>query len=254
MPRHADARRRTAERGLTLTDLLAIGLVVGLVTLLLPAVLFKRRETSHRPRCKNNLRQISVAAIAYMTSNYGPANRKGFLPHVRALDQPDGPEDVGVVFQRLVNIGEIDDPEVLICSSSLDVPERIVPVPGEPDRAKAYRDALAAFAFADTDVRTSRSFSYGWAGETRTDGNSKASDIIIADRSVQPPSTPPGTTPTAWRPWNHVGGRNVARFDGSVDWLPLEAELQLRAAAPGQTERIEELNVLAPPLLPSPGK
>ncbi len=154
----------------------------------------------HHPRteCADNLNRIGIAAIAYLTSPLGPGGKKGFSPHVRGLDEDDRPEDVGVVFALLVKVGEVEDAEVFVCPGSAD----LAPSVGDP----------STFSYSDSDVRTSAAFSYGWVREQMTDASSKASTPMAADRTAAPPV---GTSPG-----NHEGGRNILRFDGSVDFAP----------------------------------
>jgi prepilin-type N-terminal cleavage/methylation domain-containing protein len=62
---------RTLHRGFTLVELLVvIAIIAILIALLLPA-LSKAREQANRTACLNNVRQLSIAAIAYANDNKG---------------------------------------------------------------------------------------------------------------------------------------------------------------------------------------
>ncbi len=190
------------ERGVRVWELVLIAVVVAVSVLLLATSRGRTRDLANRTKCVSNLKQVGIAVISYMTSPLGPDGRKGYLPHVRARDAPDGPGDVGRTWEMLVWTGGIDDPECFVCPGAGDVPRR-----------RPEDEALAAFRFEDSDVQTTREFSYGWTKDQRTDGNSRSSMIVAADRTAGPGSR------------NHADGRSLLRFDGSVDFLPIEVEL-----------------------------
>ncbi len=223
------------------SDLAAIGAVIGVAALLLPVVGAAGDDESERMQCRNQLREIGIASIAYLTSGYGPGGREGFMPHARRLDEPDGPAHVGLVWQQLVRTGEIDRSEVFVCPSSADE------APALEDGASAHK----SFAFDEADVTRSSEFSYGWTKNARTDDNSRSSTIIAADRSAGAP---------VGKIRNHRGGRHILYFDGASDFVPIALEVEGKAAAKGdwQLERLlehlgglDELNILPRPSVPA---
>ncbi len=171
---------------LTLTDIFVLAPVL-LSTVLFASctgALGKAREKAQRTKCANNLRQIGIAAISFSMNERGP------VPHIGEATAEDGPGDVGKALAKLVQAGEIDDADVFICPSSSDVPTAIA-------------DA-GSFAFADDDVTTSTSFSYGWTKRHVDPNKARSTTLITADRRLV---------------GNHPDGRNVGRVDGSVDFI-----------------------------------
>ncbi len=203
-----DRTARRLGRG-SLIDLLVVaGVIAVLVVIVGPAVRTAAGDRKNRAMCANNLRQIGIGCISYMVTGLGPGNRKGFMPHVGGIAMEDERGDVGIAFGLLVRVGEIDDPEVFICPQSRDIPTRL-------------RDGqdVSKFEFHDPDVTSSAEFSYGYIKTMRTDGNSRSSRIMMADRTMGR-ALGGGETIVC-----HPNGRNVGRFDGTVDWIPADVEL-----------------------------
>ena len=196
--------------------------------------LLEVRSGAARTNCANNLRQVGVSSIAYMNNNTGPGNRSGFMPHVRGVDELDGPEDVGKIFEMLVRSKEIDDARIFICMGSEDIPISI----GADERLSDFRFE------AGTNVMDAPNFSYGWVKRQVTSSNARSSDAISADRALPLKLEESGWfIPPEHRFSYHSDGRNFLLYDGSVMFVPRDHEL---AATPDPDIRamLDQLNII----------
>jgi hypothetical protein len=218
---------------------------VVLVVLVLGAAffapaLFKAKEKSCGPRCKNQLRQIGLAAIQY-------ADDQRFLPHVGRLQDLDGdfqgmgPTSTTKSLRALLWFGYLDRPETLICGSS-DYGWR--PIESELTKGNMRywfwdgdhergNPGLTPFVdgLPDPSVERVEDLSYGWTrkGMNR---NTRGSSLLAADRAVrlesefsQAPPPHPG-----WR-GNHGDGWHVLFADASTRWVATTDTLHDRAPA-----------------------
>jgi len=219
-------KRCRRARGFTIIEMLIVLMIISLlISLLLPAI-SRVREKASRTSCANNLRQIGVAALGYMSQNHGPNTRKGFMPHIQGVDTPDGPGDVGAVFELLVRTGEIDVAGVFTCPSSADVPEPIGPDPTK-------------YSMTVTDVtQYGAPFSYGWTRH-QLQGNVRSDTIVAADRTITEFSQP-----VFGAIINHRDGRNVLHFSGAVDFIPRDLEAATSAVRDADlAAMLDELNL-----------
>ena len=187
--------------------------------------------------CANTLSLLGVSSIAYMNSNVGPGMRAGYMPHVRGVDELDGPQDVGKAFEMLIRTGELDDARVFVCPSSTDIPRLFF---YEQADGNEQADWLKTFTFNDSDVSSSADFSYGWVKRQLTSSNAKSRDAISADRSLSPEADGSQVTSNIL---NHVVGRNVLHYDGSTSFVARDAEV---GATPDQEvlDMLDQLNII----------
>ncbi len=202
-------RIRRRDRGTTIEEVLVVISIVALLVLLLPSASTSARRDANQMACANNLRQLGTAAMSYAQGPYGPGRRPGWLPHIRGRKSDDEPEDVGKVFAMLVKIGALDTAEIFVCPSSMT------------DFAPKVREQRR-FAFTDTDVGSSREFSYGWT-KKQLSQSAASTALLAADRASGPQQDDVG---------NHGDGRNVLRKDGSVEFYTTfrEAEREVGKA------------------------
>jgi hypothetical protein len=202
--------------------------VIALGAAFFAPALFKAKERSGGPRCKNQLRQIGLAAIHY-------SDDLRFLPHVTRLQELDGDfQDAGPTsttksLRALMWHGYLDRPETLICGSS-DYGWR--PIESELTKGNMRywfwggdhergNPGLTPFVdgLPDPSVEQVEDLSYGWTrkGMNR---NTRASSILAADRAVRIESefsqAPPGRA--GWR-GNHADGWHVLFADASTEWV-----------------------------------
>ncbi len=179
---------------------------------------YQKSGRAVREQCARHLRAIGEACLAYASAPLGPGGAKGYLPHAASSDEDDRPEHVGEAFALLIRAGFIDDPEVLTCYASNDIPVR----PG-PDWEPL------GFRFEDNDVRTSHSFSYGFVRAQARVGETAPETVIAAERSAWSDADP---VPHDGLIRNHFEGRHILRLDGSVEWVSSdEASKPAMAAA-----------------------
>ncbi len=162
----------------------------------------RAEDDALRARCVERLRLVALGSGLYVNDPVGPGGATGHCAHAGTGAGATAPGEVGEAFALLIRTACIDDPEALICPASFDLPAPL------GDRA--------AFGFADDDVRTSAEFSFGWIAAALDARSADARTIVSADRSVGDPR-PPADGAHLIR--NHRGGRNVLRFDGTVEFV-----------------------------------
>lgn len=231
--------RRRPHTGFTLTEILVvIGIIGVLIAILLP-VMSKVRETSKRTQCMSNLRQIGQALFSYATDNRGGLPRIQWRkepgqdpPFVDPLDNDPSPFSVNCFNSNsaalflLVREGRLT-PNVFICPSTDDQPD---PLGGQP---AVQRSNFTNYGDAMNGVRT-RSYTYarlypstapGAAGLTNLLQTLKPDFALAADHGI-PICANQNDERANWHSAGLAGnslnhnsaGQNVLYADGRVTW------------------------------------
>ena len=129
MQRHATSKPRSTRRGFTLIEMLVVlGLIVGLMALLLPAIL-KAREAGRSTQCQANLHQFYLGLMQYYDAN------KHYVPY--RIEDPTVFNKWGVQrprWQWLLSemLGRpVQNPDALIAAGNADTTYADVPLDNE---------------------------------------------------------------------------------------------------------------------------
>jgi prepilin-type N-terminal cleavage/methylation domain-containing protein/prepilin-type processing-associated H-X9-DG protein len=156
-------RRRNADRGFTLVELLVVIMIIAILAGLLFPVITATVENAQSLECRNNLKEIAQAVLRYASENGGVI--------VPAYDEEAGLRWANILVMRgyvtSANIaGQSDDPlekrSILLCPSTLSV-ENTTTAPLSP-----FADEAQGWVRLGNDTHEV-ACSYYWNGCTDTD-------------------------------------------------------------------------------------
>jgi hypothetical protein len=214
-------------RAQTLVDLvvtlevLLIGL--GFCSAALPMSMLHTHDRSNSTRCRNNLKQIGLAAIQY-------SDDKRFFPHISGRNELDGgyrSNTATRVFRALVNQNYNDSPECFICPSSSDQFNPLTKAAredircfrwegadGPPARVSALRpDGVDAH---DVPLNKATDLSYGWTRKFLT-SNSTSKTLLAADKAMLPRDETTSDAAGAAHAENMIGNHRGVMYAVAVD-------------------------------------
>ena len=213
------------------------GLADALLTIFLLALIFtfaitpffmRAKGVSDLTRCSHNLRQIALAYVQY-------GDDKRFLPHMGPTNALSGDASTNHPTKSVRTViwyGYHDNPEALICPSSVDI---YVPIQNNEVRENMRLWSWGSEGGANTvppwrqgddpTLLESEELSYGMT-RRGLNHNVKSTVVLGADRGVRrhedwrdiPKATLPGDV------GNHSEGWNVAKADATVEFFPKAAE------------------------------
>jgi prepilin-type N-terminal cleavage/methylation domain-containing protein len=240
MTRHRRRRPRRVRRqsGFTLTEILVvIGIIGVLVAILLP-VMSKVRESSKRANCANNLRQIGQGLSNYALANNGvypriitkKVNNDDFLDHVEPAanlpnpfeNEANGFNAIYGAFFLLVRDNHVQA-KSFICPSTVDEPDTFEG--GSPQTRSNF--TIPYIGSSSGPLATNCSYTYvtvypGLAAKFKVFkvGMLKGDYPLASDKSTRRCQVfPDDDLSSNGNSRNHNRkGQNVLRADGRVDW------------------------------------
>ncbi|MFP4027338.1 MAG: prepilin-type N-terminal cleavage/methylation domain-containing protein [Candidatus Brocadiia bacterium] len=233
-----ESENRLNFKGFTLIELLVVIAIIAILAAMLMPALERARESARRAACVNNLHQLALGATMGAGDNDGlPVTRKGG-GNFRTIN-PYSSDPLGMM--KLLN-GEYFNLDVLGCPSE-DYPL----IHGWSARSHALTFTSYAYRYNVSQVVRIHATSGNemWLGGAKYQRISKHRrwQAFFAEASakrnyyVTPPRTEADLSPAhddhedpnaylaphnhgPYRRWAHQTGGHVARFDGSVEWVP----------------------------------
>ena len=230
------------------------GLADALLTIFLLALIFtfaitpffmRAKGVSDLTRCSHNLRQIALAYVQY-------GDDKRFLPHMGPTNALSGDASTNHPTKSVRTViwyGYHDDPEALICPSSVDI---YVPIQNnevrENMRLWSWSSSKEGGANTippwrqgdDPTLLETEELSYGMT-RRGLNRNVKSTVVLGADRGVRISDDPPkGTLPGDYG--NHPDGWNAAKADASVEFIPSDYESPRKGVSAGDWLRSTKKN------------
>ncbi len=234
-------QRRASRKGLgfTLIELLVVIAIVGILTSLLLPALSKAKERTRRVGCVNNLRQLTIASLAYAQDDM----RGSLSAKLHSEDQD----------LNWLNKGYLDSLPLFVCPSTKNIVSEkkdLHPLSGEVgfqdlrvlsgSRQKANGSSYQGFGFTGEDVDTWETIPF-FGKLKRINGIRKNLSNIQTYQHYHNSFNLRGTRPGPSRLWiltdqglsgtlyypdradNHgERGVNVGHCDGHVEWITRE--------------------------------
>lgn len=200
------ARRSVHQRGFTLVELLVVIAIIGLLAGMLLTVVQGAKRDAEKVACKNNLRQVIIAARNY-SEDY-----RGVYPWPRPVtgQQTDLQDDADAraCLELLYKYGYVDDSGLYLCESA-KTDEKAEEFETEEERRTQFH-------------LEENNSSYTWRKKLTTSNNDSRTPLSGDKRH--------GTDGIT----NHKDGRNIAFVGTNISWFNVE---QLEAQNHAGTKR-----------------